>query len=575
MGQRNQFLVLANPMISFNSGRRAGLECGATGAKMILLTRRDSGFQVEQIFLEEELFESRIKGKTRRPLELARQLLIHKNLSGYKIVCVAGDASENCFVILPKMDKTEADSALLLQAKKLIQWENEKPIVSFIESDFLRDRQGYLVGLADWRAVKAWCRLIEAGGGLIDNITLGACAYQALARHQGWADEFPVFLVADLGATTSSFYVLDRHTVRFMRKVPVGGDAITKMLTTTVSTDAEPIQLTDNEAEEVKIIGYLPLTGKKEPARRSGPMAPTGGGEPPAEQPAPKRLEQMEVLVRPVIERITSEIMRSIQFFKDNAGQPVAAVLLTGGTAGLQLLQTHLAISAGLPVRMIEPFSGLTFANPGVRNYAEKHQTRLAMAMGLALADQPSISLLPRPMQLLKQFAVFMPRLVAALLILGFIPLLVSGIYRVVKTQAVRSEIRKLEQQVQQAVQERQQFEGLQTRLQATSESFRALRHMVGHNPLWPGILNALADALPRDIVLTRFSSGFDAQQPAVIVLEGKVLPTAQGFDDAMAALLPALGATVFFKQVNIINAKAHRTESMLGTFEIQGELVY
>jgi len=398
-----------------------------------------------------------------------------------------------------------------------------------------------------------------------------------LARRQGWADEFPVFLVADLGAVMSFFYVMDRRTVRFMRKIPVGGDAMTKALTTEVSTDDGPIRLTGIEAEEVKITGCLPLAGKKELDFRTGltPRSAGPGAEPTADHPAPKRVEQMEVLVRPVIERITSEIMRSIQFFKDNAGQKVEAVFLTGGTASMQILRTHMEKSVGLPVRIIDPFTGLTFTNPGIRTYAEKNKTRLAMAVGLALTEQPSISLLSPFMQMLKRFAAFMPRVVAALLVLGFLPLLVAGTYQAVKIQSVRSEMRQCQQRFQKAGQERQRLDALQKRFQKTSEYFQSLQTMVGRNPLWSGVLNALADALPPDIVLTQFSAGSDPRRPDVIILEGKVLPTAAGFDTAMAALLPALSASVFFRQVNIVNAKAERTEAMLGTFEIECILVH
>ncbi|MCG2679537.1 MAG: pilus assembly protein PilM [Kiritimatiellae bacterium] len=557
---------------------------------MVLLSRRHAANQVENIFIEEVLFESRINGKARPPLETARQLLIHKNLTGCKTLCVAPGATESCFVILPKMSKAEADSAILLQAKKIISWDIENPVVAFKGSEFLRDRVGYLVGLADWKAVKAWSRLIEGSGSLIDDITLGACAYQALSQAQGWADEFPFILVADLGASASSFYVLDRQAVRFMRKIPVGGDAITRLLMTEVSTEGGLIRLADSEAEDVKITGYLPVAGKKEPEYRSGPTSRAVGpnAESSSGHPATKQVEHVEMLVRPVVERITSEIIRSIQFFKDNVGQKVDAVFLTGGTAGLQVLRTHLETSSALPVRIINPFAGLTFANPGIQKYADKHKTRLAMATGLALAKQPALSLLPKAIQIMKRFTDFMPRLVAALLILGFVPLLVAGICQVVSIQSVRSETRQYQQQLQQTSQERQRLDVLQKQFQESSEYFHALKNMVGRNPLWPGILNALADALPPDIVLTRFDAGFDPGRPNVIILEGKVLPAAAGFDDAMAALLPALSASVFFKQVNIINAKAGspgrlasgepggtESKSMLGTFEIQCELVH
>ncbi|MCG2659031.1 MAG: pilus assembly protein PilM [Kiritimatiellae bacterium] len=571
-------------MLPFNSERRAGLECGSTGAKMVLLVHRNGAFQVEHIFLEEVLFESRIKGKARPPLDVTRQLLIHKNLSGCKTIFIANGAMESCFVILPKMGKAETDGAMLLQAKKLVSWESAKPMMAFVGSDFLRERAGYLVGLADWKAVKAWGRLIEASGGLIDDVTLAACAYQALARCQRWADEFPVFLVADLGATASCFYILDRQTVKFMRKVPVGGDAITKILTTVVSTDGGPIQLTDLEAEDVKITGYLPLAGKRGPEDGWQP-ARADSGRPgttdlsrvarDASQPAPKRIEQMEVLARPVIERITSEIMRSVQFFTDNAGQKVNAVFLTGGTAELQILKKHLETSVGMPVRVIDPFAGMAFTNPGTRNYAEKHGARLAMATGLALAEQPAISLLPRHVHWVKRVATFMPKAVAALLILGFLPLLVAGIYHAVKIKLVRFDIRQYQPSLQQAVMERARLDTLQKQCQESSEYVRTLQNMVGHNLLWPGVLNALADAIPPDVVLTSCGVGVDPNHPDTILIEGKVLASAARFDDAMASLLSALGASVFFKKVNIVNAQATSAESLLGTFEIQCELVH
>lgn len=551
-------------MLSFHAERRAGLDCGATGARLVLAARRRGALQVEDIFIEDIPFELRVRGKARPPLDDARRLLLHKSLSGRHIVFVAPGASDSCFIILPKMSKAEADSAMLLQAKKLLGWEVEAPIMAHVGSEFARDRVGSLVGLADWRALKPWCRLMETSGCLVDDVTLAACAYQALAAFQRWADEFPVVLLADLGATASMFYILDGSRVRFMRKVPVGGDALTRVLTTTISTESGPLQLNEGEAEEVKITGYLPLAGKQAPdASRAAPPAGQGGTA------VPRKLEQMEVLVRPLVERLAAEIMRSIQFYKDNVGQNPAAIFLTGGGAGLRSLLAHLQAAAGLPVRLIDPFAGLAFASPGARNYAEKNQNRLAMAVGLALATKPSICLLPRFLQVLKRFAALMPRAVAVLLAVGFVPLLLAGISNEVKIRAIRSELRGYQEQIRKADRERQQMEALQAQLQESAAYRLALGSMVGHNPLWAGVLNALAAALPPEIALTRFCAGSDPGRPELLVIEGKVLPAASGFDEAMAALLPALSSSVFFKQVNIMNARAERSDNSLGQFEI------
>jgi hypothetical protein len=250
-------------------------------------------------------------------------------------------------------------------------------------------------------------------------------------------------------------------------------------------------------------------------------------------------------------------------------------VFLTGGTAELQILRSHLETSVGIPVRVIDPFAGMAFTNPGARNYAEKHGARLALATGLALAEQPAISLLPRCLHLLKRVAAFMPKAVAALLILCFLPLLVAGTYQAVKIKLVQLDIRQYQPSLQQAVMERQRLETLQMQCQESSEYARTLQNMVGRNLLWPGMLNALADAIPPDVVLIRCEAGVDPSHPNTIMLEGKVLASAVGFDDAMASMLSALGTSVFFKKVNIVNAQATGAESSLGTFEIQCELVH
>lgn len=543
----------------FTSGRRAGLECGASGAKLVLLSKRDSAFQVENIFIEDYLFDSRSKGKTLTPLDIVRRLLMHKDLAGYQVVFAANDAVKSCFTILPKMSKAEMEGAILLQAKKLLSWESAHPLMAHISSEFLGNHTGNLVGLSDWAAVKPWCRLIESSGGEVNDLTLEACAYQALARRQEWDRESPVFLVADMGAEYSSFYIFDHQTVRFVRKVPAGGDTVTKMLTTEVSTDSGPIRLTEIEAEEVKITGYLPQGGQKKIDMNPG-----------------KKLEHMDVLVRPAVERLASEITRSIQFYKDNVGQKVEAVYITGGTSCLQTLKTHLESSMVLlPVKFIDPFAGLNFTDAATQRYAEKNKARLALAVGLALAEEPAISLMPKYAKILKRFATFMPSVVLALLLLAFLPFAVGGTCQAVKIKAMQPAIKQYQAQAQQTSDERRHLETLQQQFQEATTRYVALQQLVGRDPLWPGIFNALADAISANIVLTHFGTRFDPQQADVIILEGNVLPSGAGFDDALATFLSSLSASPFFKQVNIINAQANQTETMLGSFEIQCELIY
>ncbi len=558
-------------MFQFNIQRRAGFECGTTGARMVTLVRRNGGLLVEHVFLEEILFESRMKGSARSRIDVSRQLLLHRKFSGCKTVLAAPGAVESCFVILPRMGRAETEGAVRLQAGKLVSWEEENPLVSFVSSEFLRDRAGHLVGLADWTRIKAWGRLFEAGGALVDDVTVAASAFLSIARRQEWASEFPVFLVANIGAADSWFYVMDGHSVRFMRKAPVGGDAITKTLTTVVSIEDGSIELTDLEAEDVKITGWLPAAKVEAiKGRGAGHAAP-----PDAVEGTPKRLKQMEALVRPVVERIASEITRSMQFFKDNAGQKVDAVFLTGGASQLPALRSHIEASAGVPVRVIDPFAGFSFVSASVKNYAEKNAARLTIAMGLALSEKPAISLLPRHVHLIKKIAGFMPKAVAALLIFGFLPIMALGIFKSVQIRLLHGRIEEYQPRLKEVAQEQGRLVALQTQCAEQTAYVQALRELVGRNPLWPGVLNALADAVPKDVVLIRFGAGVDPENQDVILIGGKVLPSAERFDDAMSSFLSALGSSPFFRRVSIINARAAQSVSELGTFEIRCELLY
>ncbi|MDO9543452.1 MAG: pilus assembly protein PilM, partial [Kiritimatiellia bacterium] len=371
-------------------------------------------------------------------------------------------------------------------------------------------------------------------------------------------------------------------------KVLVGGDAVTKMLTTEISTDSGPVRLTDIEAEEVKIAGRLPQAGTEKLDLTPGLSASVKTDAYSADValaaqtgnvPAGRREikpEYTDVLVRPVVERLASEITRSIQFYRDNVGQKVDAIYITGGTSCLPALKTHLETSPGsLPVKLIDPFAGLNFVDAATRRYAEDHKARLALAVGLALAEEPAVSLMPQYAKIMKRFATFMPSVVLALLLLIFLPFAAGGTCQAVKIQALRTTIKQYQEQAQQAGEDRRRLETLQQQFQETTTHYAALQQLVGRVPLWPGIFNALADALSGNIVLTRFDTRFDPQQVNVIILEGNVLPSAAGFDGALATLLSSLSASPFFKRVNIINAQANRTETALGSFEIQCELIY
>ncbi|MBA4386988.1 MAG: hypothetical protein C0404_03340, partial [Verrucomicrobia bacterium] len=139
---------------------------------MVVLARRRSSVFVEGVYLEEETFESRNKGRGRSPLELFKQLIIKRDVFGHEMVMVPEGAYQSCYVVIPKMARGDSDSARLLQAKKMLLWEGAEPQVTHVASDFLGDREGSYVVLSDWRKVRSWCGLVEQHGGVTHDATV-------------------------------------------------------------------------------------------------------------------------------------------------------------------------------------------------------------------------------------------------------------------------------------------------------------------------------------------------------------------------------------------------------------------
>lgn len=559
--------------------RRCGLECGTSASKMVLVTRRRAAVCVDGVFVDEAPHSDRSRGISPSPLEMARHALINRDLAGYRTTFIPDGAVRSCFTLLPKMDRTDADGALLLQAQKTLAWDRSDPVMSHESSAFQRDRVGSVVALGDWKEMKLWCALVEGSGGVLEDITVRACAYEALARHQQWAQSSPVVLVADVGASSTCFYVLDRGRVRFMREVPVAGNAVTKALTAEISTDKGPIRFTDVEAEEFKTRGYLSsVPDIADPHPNTPPVAvpwSVSSASPAARAAASKNTDRLDMMMRPVIERIASEVTRSIQFFQENAGPKIDAVLLTGGSASLSLLKPQIESTVSLPVRLIDPFAGLAFRDAAVRAQAETARHRLAVAVGLALGEPLSISLLPRPIRAARQAADWAPVALVLLFLAAFLPLLTGIIVRSVEIQMLKPRIHAATKTLELAAEQSRRIADLQVKAQQQTETSRSLQALTVREPLWSGVLNTLSDSVPHDIVLTRVSTSLSSEGVSAIHLEGRVLPSAATFDDSVASFLSELSSSVFFGSVHVANATAAKADDRLGDFEIHCELMY
>lgn len=140
-------------------------------------------------------------------------------------------------------------------------------------------------------------------------------------------------LVLDIGAKTTDLLFLEGNKV-FMRTIPVAGGTITNEIARNMNASIE-----DAEAYKIES-GYVALGGTY--------------GNPDDEQ-----ADHVSKIIRNVVTRLHSEVMRSINFYRSQqGGSAPARILLTGGSAGLRYLDVFFREKLGVDVVLFNPFEG-------------------------------------------------------------------------------------------------------------------------------------------------------------------------------------------------------------------------
>jgi type IV pilus assembly protein PilM len=125
----------------------------------------------------------------------------------------------------------------------------------------------------------------------------------------------------DIGANRSVLVFFKNRRVDFFREIVIGGEDFTKAITGTIFHEGRAIQFTTKEAHEFKYKHGYPLGFSEGMTFRGAPLSEVGA------------------MMRPVVERLTGEIHRSVGFYREKSGGgSVDALYLIGGGAQLKHL---------------------------------------------------------------------------------------------------------------------------------------------------------------------------------------------------------------------------------------------
>ena len=329
------------------------------------------GFQVSVVAnqLKEMIQESRIKNKQ-------------------AVIGLSGKGVATRRLSLPNIPEEEIQEAVRWQAGELFPFSLGDAMIAFQvlsrDESGSQTKQEVLVAAATREAVMEHVELLHQAGLEPVGLLAEPHALEQLWRNTNLGEgEEGSIAVLDLGARKTSIHIFHGRELQFSRHVPTSGNAFTMALTGMIRAGEEEIELNSTQAEALK--------------RQHGISSVEDRGKTAEGIP----LSQVAVRIRPVLEKLETEISRSFDYYAFQfQGETITRLLLAGGGAQLKGIESFFAERFDVKVGFLDPLAPLIFQDSQAFSEVDA-ATRpvFTVAVGLSLPLTERFNLLPVDLQ--------------------------------------------------------------------------------------------------------------------------------------------------------------------------------
>jgi type IV pilus assembly protein PilM len=329
------------------------------------------GFQVSVVAaqLKEMIQEGRIKNKQ-------------------AVIGLAGKGVAARRLSLPNIPEEEIQEAIRWQAGELFPFSLGDAMLAFqvLSKDESggQTKQEVLVAAATRETVMEQVELLNEAGLEPIGLIAEPHALEQLWRNTNLGEgEEGSIAVLDLGARKTSIHIFHGRELQFSRHVPTSGDAFTMALTGMIRAGEEEVELNTAQAEALKRQHGIPSVEDR---------GKTAEGIP---------LSQVAVRIRPVLEKLETEISRSFDYYAFQfQGETITRILLAGGGAQLKGIESFFADRFAVKVGFLDPLAPIIFQDSQAFSELDA-ATRpvFTMAVSLSLPLRERFNLLPADLQ--------------------------------------------------------------------------------------------------------------------------------------------------------------------------------
>ena len=345
--------------------------------------------------------------------QLKEMLQQHRIKTKQAVASLAGEGIATRRLTVTNIPEEEIQEAIRRQAEELFPFSLGDAMLAFQildrEDSGAQKKYEVLVAAATRETVVEHMAVLREAGLEPVGLMAEPHAVEQLWRSASLGeDEEGSIAVLDLGAHKTNIHIFEGGRLRFSRYVSTSGDAFTMALTGMIRAGERDIELNTAQAEKLKRehgISSVKDRGK------------TGEGIP---------LSQLAVRIRPVLEKLETEISRSRDYYSFQfQGGTITRLLLAGGGAQLKGIETFFTDRFDVRVEFLDPLAPIIIQDsPAFSEVEAANRPDLTTVVGLALPFTERFNLLPVDLQPhRKRWSVRAPVAYATLGLLLLIPL--------------------------------------------------------------------------------------------------------------------------------------------------------
>ena len=280
-------------------------------------------------------------------------------------------------ISLPLLRKSEILPALALECRKHVPFPIEDAEIRYEVLKRAANGLQLLVAVAHRRAIEETRDAMEAAGLRPVALTVRPVGLRALLRSVARTQSDAVVAFLELGERQSQIIVLRGDEIRFTREFEIGGATLTEALRSIVVPGQGTIELTEQEAEQLKRTSGIPYGEEESGAAGRIPLS------------------AVSVMLRPVLERLVRELLNSFDYCNEQfLGEAVTRVVVHGEGSQVRNLPAYLSGILELPVEQADLSQEALALSP--RPAAEGTPARRAseLAVGLCMLGRGSLNFL-------------------------------------------------------------------------------------------------------------------------------------------------------------------------------------